>query len=188
MHFLVSLYIDEHSPLEWFYIHKADGVPSHIEWFYIHKADGVHRHIEWFYTHKADGVQRHIEWFYVHKAELFIGTLSGSTLIKLTVYIGTLSGFTHIRLTVRSVGVSQMQSLPPNVAGGVVYQPGAPPSYPGTFSPAGSVEGSPMHNVYMGQPGQNPPGQYQAMPPAGEDADPPRASGTVAMAPPPVHM
>ena len=98
---------------------------------------------------------------------------SGSTYIKLTVYIGTLSGFTHIRLTVRSAGVSQMQSLPPNVAGGVVYQPGAPPSYPGTFSPAGSVEGSPMHNVYMGQPGQNPPGQYQAMPPAGEDADPP---------------
>uniref|UniRef100_A0A8K9UJS2 Hepatocyte growth factor-regulated tyrosine kinase substrate n=1 Tax=Oncorhynchus mykiss TaxID=8022 RepID=A0A8K9UJS2_ONCMY len=57
----------------------------------------------------------------------------------------------------------QMQSLPPNVAGGVVYgQPGGPPSYPGTFSPSGSVEGSPMHNVYMNQPG---PGQYQAMPP-----------------------
>nr|XP_046191586.1 hepatocyte growth factor-regulated tyrosine kinase substrate-like isoform X3 [Oncorhynchus gorbuscha] len=57
----------------------------------------------------------------------------------------------------------QMQSLPPNVAGGVVYgQPGEPPSYPGTFSPSGSVEGSPMHNVYMNQPG---PGQYQAMPP-----------------------
>ncbi|XP_059892222.1 hepatocyte growth factor-regulated tyrosine kinase substrate isoform X3 [Gadus macrocephalus] len=65
-----------------------------------------------------------------------------------------------------SLPYAQMQSLPPNVAGGVVYQPGAPPSYPGTFSPAGSVEGSPMHNVYMGQPGQNPPGQYQAMPPA----------------------
>uniref|UniRef100_A0A674A5X4 Hepatocyte growth factor-regulated tyrosine kinase substrate n=1 Tax=Salmo trutta TaxID=8032 RepID=A0A674A5X4_SALTR len=57
----------------------------------------------------------------------------------------------------------QMQSLPPNVAGGVGYgQPGGPPSYPGTFSPSGSVEGSPMHNVYMNQPG---PGQYQAMPP-----------------------
>lgn len=57
-----------------------------------------------------------------------------------------------------------MQSLPPNVAGGVVYQPGAPPSYPGTFSPAGSVEGSPMHNMYMNQPGQTAPGPYQAMP------------------------
>lgn len=60
-----------------------------------------------------------------------------------------------------------MQSLPPNVAGGVVYQPGAPPSYPGTFSPAGSVEGSPMHNMYMNQPGQTAPGPYQAMPGAG---------------------
>ncbi len=60
--------------------------------------------------------------------------------------------------------VTQMQSLPPNVAGGVVYQPGAPPSYPGTFSPAGSVEGSPMHNIYMNQPGQTAPPQYQAMP------------------------
>lgn len=62
------------------------------------------------------------------------------------------------------IDVAQMQSLPPNVAGGVVYQPGAPPSYPGTFSPAGSVEGSPMHNIYMNQPGQTAPAQYQAMP------------------------
>lgn len=64
-----------------------------------------------------------------------------------------------------------MQSLPPNVAGGVVYQTGPPPSYPGTFSPAGSVEGSPMHNIYMNQPGQTPAPQYQAMPGAatGED-------------------
>lgn len=45
-----------------------------------------------------------------------------------------------------------------------MYQPGAPPSYPGTFSPAGSVEGSPMHNIYMNQPGQTAPTQYQAMP------------------------
>ncbi|KAL0993555.1 hypothetical protein UPYG_G00109660 [Umbra pygmaea] len=61
---------------------------------------------------------------------------------------------------------AQMQSLPPSVPGGVVYgQPGAPPSYPGTFSPSASVEGSPMHNVYMNQPGQPGPGQYQAMPP-----------------------
>ncbi|XP_053707344.1 hepatocyte growth factor-regulated tyrosine kinase substrate isoform X4 [Synchiropus splendidus] len=65
-----------------------------------------------------------------------------------------------------SLPYAQMQSLPPNVAGGVVYQPGAPPSYPGTFSPAGSVEGSPMHNIYMSQPGQTAPPQYQAMPPA----------------------
>uniref|UniRef100_A0A671YZC3 Hepatocyte growth factor-regulated tyrosine kinase substrate n=1 Tax=Sparus aurata TaxID=8175 RepID=A0A671YZC3_SPAAU len=63
-----------------------------------------------------------------------------------------------------SLPYAQMQSLPPNVAGGVVYQPGAPPSYPGTFSPAGSVEGSPMHNIYMNQPGQSAPPQYQAMP------------------------
>ncbi|XP_061701350.1 hepatocyte growth factor-regulated tyrosine kinase substrate isoform X5 [Syngnathoides biaculeatus] len=59
---------------------------------------------------------------------------------------------------------AQMQSLPPNVAGGVVYQPGAPPTYPGTFSPANSVEGSPMHNIYMGQPGPGGAPQYQAMP------------------------
>uniref|UniRef100_A0A8C6TPV0 Hepatocyte growth factor-regulated tyrosine kinase substrate n=1 Tax=Neogobius melanostomus TaxID=47308 RepID=A0A8C6TPV0_9GOBI len=63
-----------------------------------------------------------------------------------------------------SLPYAQMQSLPPNVAGGVVYQPGAPPSYPGTFSPAGSVEGSPMHNIYMNQAGQTAPTQYQAMP------------------------
>ncbi|XP_062305483.1 hepatocyte growth factor-regulated tyrosine kinase substrate isoform X4 [Osmerus eperlanus] len=64
-----------------------------------------------------------------------------------------------------SLPYAQMQSLPPNVAPGMVYQPGGPPSYPGTFSPSGSVEGSPMHNVYMSQPGQTAPGQYQAMPP-----------------------
>lgn len=59
----------------------------------------------------------------------------------------------------------QMQSLPPNVAGGVGYPPAGPPSYPGTFSPAGSVEGSPMHGVYMNQPGQTSAGgPYQAMP------------------------
>uniref|UniRef100_A0A1A8RX28 Hepatocyte growth factor-regulated tyrosine kinase substrate n=1 Tax=Nothobranchius rachovii TaxID=451742 RepID=A0A1A8RX28_9TELE len=68
-----------------------------------------------------------------------------------------------------SLPYAQMQSLPPNVAGGVVYQPGAPPSYPGTFSPAGSVEGSPMHNMYMNQPGQTGPGQYQVMPGAATD-------------------
>lgn len=52
-----------------------------------------------------------------------------------------------------------------------MYQTGPPPSYPGTFSPAGSVEGSPMHNIYMNQPGQTAAPQYQAMPGAatGED-------------------
>uniref|UniRef100_A0A8C9YCC7 Hepatocyte growth factor-regulated tyrosine kinase substrate n=1 Tax=Sander lucioperca TaxID=283035 RepID=A0A8C9YCC7_SANLU len=68
-----------------------------------------------------------------------------------------------------SLPYAQMQSLPHNVAGGVVYQPGAPPSYPGTFSPAGSVEGSPMHNIYMNPPGQTAPPQYQAMPSAAPD-------------------
>uniref|UniRef100_A0A665VEY1 Hepatocyte growth factor-regulated tyrosine kinase substrate n=1 Tax=Echeneis naucrates TaxID=173247 RepID=A0A665VEY1_ECHNA len=68
-----------------------------------------------------------------------------------------------------SLPYAQMQSLPPNVAGGVVYQSGAPPSYPGTFSPAGSVEGSPMHNIYMNQPGQTAPAQYQAMPSGATD-------------------
>ncbi|XP_019752916.1 hepatocyte growth factor-regulated tyrosine kinase substrate isoform X2 [Hippocampus comes] len=69
-----------------------------------------------------------------------------------------------------SLPYAQMQSLPPNVAGGVVYQPGGPPAYPGTFSPANSVEGSPLHNLYMNQPGQGaPPPQYQAMPPAATD-------------------
>ncbi|XP_059414815.1 hepatocyte growth factor-regulated tyrosine kinase substrate-like [Carassius carassius] len=65
---------------------------------------------------------------------------------------------------------AQMQSLPPNVAGGVVYPPTGPPSYPGTFSPAGSVEGSPMHGVYMNQPGQTAAGgPYQAMPVSATD-------------------
>ncbi|XP_005164430.1 hepatocyte growth factor-regulated tyrosine kinase substrate isoform X1 [Danio rerio] len=65
-----------------------------------------------------------------------------------------------------SLPYAQMQSLPPNVAGGVVYPPAGPPSYPGTFSPSGSVEGSPMHGVYMNQAGQTAAGgPYQAMPP-----------------------
>uniref|UniRef100_A0A7N8Y873 Hepatocyte growth factor-regulated tyrosine kinase substrate n=1 Tax=Mastacembelus armatus TaxID=205130 RepID=A0A7N8Y873_9TELE len=65
-----------------------------------------------------------------------------------------------------SLPYAQVQCI---VAGGVVYQPGAPPNYPGTFSPAGSVEGSPMHNIYMNQPGQAAPPQYQAMPGAATD-------------------
>ncbi|XP_017309618.1 hepatocyte growth factor-regulated tyrosine kinase substrate isoform X3 [Ictalurus punctatus] len=68
-----------------------------------------------------------------------------------------------------SLPYAQMQSLPPNVAGGVVYPPAGPPSYPGTFSPAGSVEGSPMHGVYMNQPGQAGGGPYQAMPVSATD-------------------
>ncbi|XP_018603461.2 hepatocyte growth factor-regulated tyrosine kinase substrate-like isoform X3 [Scleropages formosus] len=59
---------------------------------------------------------------------------------------------------------AQMQSLPPSVAGGVVYPPAGPPSYPGTFSPSGSVEGSPMHTVYMSQAGHAGGAPYQAMP------------------------
>ncbi|XP_051988002.1 hepatocyte growth factor-regulated tyrosine kinase substrate isoform X7 [Xyrauchen texanus] len=61
-----------------------------------------------------------------------------------------------------SLPYAQMQSLPHNVAGGVVYPPAGPPSYPGTFSPAGSVEGSPMHGAYMNQPGQTDPNMVNA--------------------------
>ncbi|XP_035262130.1 hepatocyte growth factor-regulated tyrosine kinase substrate-like isoform X3 [Anguilla anguilla] len=68
-----------------------------------------------------------------------------------------------------SLPYAQMQSLPPNVAGGVVYQPAGPPSYPGTFSPSGSVEGSPMHTVYMNQPGQAGTGAYQGAPVSATD-------------------
>uniref|UniRef100_A0A2K6SA32 Hepatocyte growth factor-regulated tyrosine kinase substrate n=1 Tax=Saimiri boliviensis boliviensis TaxID=39432 RepID=A0A2K6SA32_SAIBB len=45
---------------------------------------------------------------------------------------------------------AQLQAMP--AAGGVLYQPSGPASFPSTFSPAGSVEGSPMHGVYMSQP------------------------------------
>ncbi|XP_061086877.1 hepatocyte growth factor-regulated tyrosine kinase substrate-like isoform X3 [Conger conger] len=68
-----------------------------------------------------------------------------------------------------SLPYAQMQSLPPSVAGGVVYQPAGPPSYPGTFSPSGSVEGSPMHTVYMNQPGQPGAGAYQGPPVSATD-------------------
>ncbi|TRY93198.1 hypothetical protein DNTS_006320 [Danionella cerebrum] len=68
-----------------------------------------------------------------------------------------------------SLPYAQMQALPPTVAG-VVYPPAGPPSYPGTFSPAGSVEGSPMHGVYMNQAGQTAAGgPYQAMPVSATD-------------------
>uniref|UniRef100_A0A8C1Q8F7 Hepatocyte growth factor-regulated tyrosine kinase substrate n=1 Tax=Cyprinus carpio TaxID=7962 RepID=A0A8C1Q8F7_CYPCA len=69
-----------------------------------------------------------------------------------------------------SLPYAQMQSLPPNMAVGVGYPPAGPPSYPGTFSPNGSVEGSPMHGVYMNQPGQTAAGgPYQAMPVSATD-------------------
>ncbi|NXL38202.1 HGS kinase, partial [Glaucidium brasilianum] len=59
----------------------------------------------------------------------------------------------------------QLQAMP--AAGGVIYQPSGPTSFPGTFSPAGSVEGSPMHSVYMNQAAQGGTGPYSAMPVSG---------------------
>uniref|UniRef100_A0A8D0L7J4 Hepatocyte growth factor-regulated tyrosine kinase substrate n=1 Tax=Sphenodon punctatus TaxID=8508 RepID=A0A8D0L7J4_SPHPU len=66
-----------------------------------------------------------------------------------------------------SLPYAQLQAMPP--AGGVIYQPSGPTSFPGTFSPAGSVEGSPMHTVYMNPPAQGGTGPYTAMPVAGTD-------------------
>ncbi|XP_015282036.1 PREDICTED: hepatocyte growth factor-regulated tyrosine kinase substrate isoform X2 [Gekko japonicus] len=66
-----------------------------------------------------------------------------------------------------SLPYAQLQAMP--AAGGVIYQPSGPTSFPGTFSPAGSVEGSPMHTVYMSQPAQGNAGPYTAMPVAGTD-------------------
>lgn len=51
-------------------------------------------------------------------------------------------------------------------AGGVLYQPSGPASFAGTFSPAGSVEGSPMHTMYMSQPAPAASGPYPSMPAA----------------------
>uniref|UniRef100_A0A5F8A1X9 Hepatocyte growth factor-regulated tyrosine kinase substrate n=1 Tax=Macaca mulatta TaxID=9544 RepID=A0A5F8A1X9_MACMU len=62
---------------------------------------------------------------------------------------------------------AQLQAMP--AAGGVLYQPSGPASFPSTFSPAGSVEGSPMHGVYMSQPAPAA-GPYTSMP--GTAADP----------------
>ncbi|KAL4648717.1 hepatocyte growth factor-regulated tyrosine kinase substrate-like isoform X1 [Arapaima gigas] len=64
---------------------------------------------------------------------------------------------------------AQMQSLPPGVAGAVVYSPAGPQNYPGTFSPSGSVEGSPMHTVYLNQAGHAASTPYQAMPVSAAD-------------------
>uniref|UniRef100_A0A674GR15 Hepatocyte growth factor-regulated tyrosine kinase substrate n=1 Tax=Taeniopygia guttata TaxID=59729 RepID=A0A674GR15_TAEGU len=61
-----------------------------------------------------------------------------------------------------SLPYAQLQAMP--AASGVIYQPSGPTSFPGTFSPAGSVEGSPMHSVYMNQAAQGGAGPYAAMP------------------------
>ncbi|XP_075760294.1 hepatocyte growth factor-regulated tyrosine kinase substrate isoform X4 [Pelodiscus sinensis] len=66
-----------------------------------------------------------------------------------------------------SLPYAQLQAMP--AAGGVIYPPAGPTSFPGTFSPAGSVEGSPMHGVYMNQPAPGSAGPYAPMPVAGAD-------------------
>ncbi|KAM9119316.1 hepatocyte growth factor-regulated tyrosine kinase substrate isoform 2-T2 [Pangshura tecta] len=66
-----------------------------------------------------------------------------------------------------SLPYAQLQAVP--AAGGVIYQPSGPTSFPGTFSPAGSVEGSPMHSVYMNQPAPGSTGPYAPMPVTGAD-------------------
>ncbi|XP_049632101.1 hepatocyte growth factor-regulated tyrosine kinase substrate [Suncus etruscus] len=65
-----------------------------------------------------------------------------------------------------SLPYAQLQALPP--AGSVLYQPTGPTSFPGTFSPASSVEGSPMHTVYMSQPAAAG-GPYPSMPSSAAD-------------------
>ncbi|KAK1330725.1 hypothetical protein QTO34_008663 [Cnephaeus nilssonii] len=66
-----------------------------------------------------------------------------------------------------SLPYAQLQAMP--TAGGVLYQPSGPTSFPGTYSPAGSVEGSPMHTVYMSQPATAASSPYPSMPGAGAD-------------------
>ncbi|KAM6297623.1 LOW QUALITY PROTEIN: hepatocyte growth factor-regulated tyrosine kinase substrate [Aegotheles albertisi] len=66
-----------------------------------------------------------------------------------------------------SLPYAQLQAMP--AASGVIYQPSGPTSFPGTFSPASSVEGSPMHSVYMNQAAQGGTGPYAAMPVTGTD-------------------
>ncbi|KFR17304.1 Hepatocyte growth factor-regulated tyrosine kinase substrate, partial [Opisthocomus hoazin] len=66
-----------------------------------------------------------------------------------------------------SLPYAQLQAMP--AASGVIYQPSGPASFPGTFSPAGSVEGSPMHSVYMNQAAQGGTGPYTTMPVTGTD-------------------
>uniref|UniRef100_A0A8D1BQQ4 Hepatocyte growth factor-regulated tyrosine kinase substrate n=1 Tax=Sus scrofa TaxID=9823 RepID=A0A8D1BQQ4_PIG len=66
-----------------------------------------------------------------------------------------------------SLPYAQLQAMPS--AGGVLYQPSGPASFAGTFSPAGSVEGSPMHTVYMSQPAPAAGGPYPSLPGAAAD-------------------
>lgn len=66
-----------------------------------------------------------------------------------------------------SLPYAQLQAVP--AAGGVLYQPAGPTSYPGTYSPASSVEGSPMHTVYMSQPAAAAGSPYPSVPGAGAD-------------------
>lgn len=66
-----------------------------------------------------------------------------------------------------SLPYAQLQAMP--AAGGVLYQPSGPASFAGTFSPAGSVEGSPMHTMYMSQPAPAASGPYPSMPAAAAD-------------------
>nr|KAF6456362.1 hepatocyte growth factor-regulated tyrosine kinase substrate [Rousettus aegyptiacus] len=66
-----------------------------------------------------------------------------------------------------SLPYAQLQTMP--AAGGVLYQPSGPTSFPGTFSPAGSAEGSPMHTVYLSQPAPGGGGPYPSVPGAGAD-------------------
>uniref|UniRef100_A0A8D1ZC70 Hepatocyte growth factor-regulated tyrosine kinase substrate n=1 Tax=Sus scrofa TaxID=9823 RepID=A0A8D1ZC70_PIG len=66
-----------------------------------------------------------------------------------------------------SLPYAQLQAMP--TAGGVLYQPSGPASFAGTFSPAGSVEGSPMHTVYMSQPAPAAGGPYPSLPGAAAD-------------------
>ncbi|XP_063098052.1 hepatocyte growth factor-regulated tyrosine kinase substrate isoform X2 [Cavia porcellus] len=75
---------------------------------------------------------------------------------------------------------AQLQAMP--TAGGVLYQPSGPTSFPGTFSPAGSVESSPMHSVYMSQPAPAT-SPYPSMP--GTAADPNMVSAYMYPAGPP---
>ncbi|XP_059235786.1 hepatocyte growth factor-regulated tyrosine kinase substrate isoform X2 [Mustela nigripes] len=84
-----------------------------------------------------------------------------------------------------SLPYAQLQAMP--AAGGVLYQPSGPTSFPGTFSPAGSVEGSPMHTVYMSQPAAAASTPYPSMPGAATEShehppQPGRASATPAAA------
>ncbi|KAM4844056.1 hepatocyte growth factor-regulated tyrosine kinase substrate isoform 2-T2 [Thomomys bottae] len=56
---------------------------------------------------------------------------------------------------------AQLQAMP--TTGAVIFQPSGPTSFPGAFSPASSVEGSPMHGVYV-NPAAPAAGPYSSMP------------------------